>query len=183
MGLPLPITESLPLRWVSACGDYTVEIGEHCLEKTLCLAMKHFPNEVGTSLVGHYSDDGHVAHVLDLAPLSDDSRGARASFCRGVRGLKEFFANLFQETKGDVHYVGEWHSHPEGRPDASLLDDSNQAAISSDMSTGCPESILIIAGGDLRTEVLLKVYVYSRTRGKVVLKPLKQSGVFQFPDV
>jgi integrative and conjugative element protein (TIGR02256 family) len=133
------------------------------------LAATHHPNEVGTSLVGTYSDDGHRATVTALAPLTNDSRGARSTFYRGASGLGQFFRGLFTSSKGLAHYVGEWHSHPGGVPTPSGTDDANMFAIASAAEAKCPECILMIVAtnGD-RAE--LGVFVYSRTRGRIEMK-------------
>lgn len=105
--------------WRSECGTYTVVLEEQFLTDLVKVARKHYPNEVGSPLVGSYTDDGHEARISGIGPLSPDSRGTRFSFSRGVRGLREFFANLFKSSQGRVHYVGEWHSHPNGAPSPS----------------------------------------------------------------
>lgn len=134
------------------------------------LAIEHAPNEVGTSLVGSYSDDGTRAVVRDLAPVSNDSRGSRFSFMRGVQGLAEFFASVFRRSNGLQHYVGEWHSHPGGNPVPSPIDDANQSAIARDIRTECPEAILVIIGGEADAFDDLGVFIYSRTSGRVELE-------------
>lgn len=136
------------------------------------LAQTHYPKEVGTSLVGCYSDDGFEASVLDLAPLSSDSKGSRTSFYRGIAGLRKFFAKLCRSSAGRRHYVGEWHSHPNGTPIPSGTDNRNQLAIAKDSKTDCPECILIITGGTFSNFNELGVFVYSRKRGKVTLFPV-----------
>ena len=155
------------LKWQSDCQQYTVLIAEFCLLKMMEMAQEHYPNEVGTSLVGCYSDNGFEASVLDLAPLSPDSKGRRTSFYRGTAGLRKFFAKLRQTFSGKRYYVGEWHSHPDGAPIPSGTDDRNQLDITTDTKTNCPECILIIIGGPNFSE--LGVFVYSRKQGKVIL--------------
>jgi len=133
------------------------------------MARKHYPHEVGTSLVGRYSDDGFEAFILDTAPLSPDSRGSTISFYRGVAGLRKFFTKLRRVFDGKRYYVGEWHSHPNGSPLPSGLDNSNQFAIAHDRKTNCPECILVIIGGSLSSPAEIGVFVYSLTRGRVAL--------------
>lgn len=134
------------------------------------MAQTHYPNEVGTSLVGHYTDDGFEAFVLELAPLSPDSKGTRTSFYRGVDGLRTFFAKLRCAFKGKRHYVGEWHSHPDAAPSPSQTDDRHQLAIAADTKTDCPECILVILGGALSNFDAIGVFVYSRQHGRVMLR-------------
>lgn len=137
----------------------------------LKMARDQLPNEVGSSLIGTYSRDGRKATVTGIAPLPNDSRATRTSFIRGIDGLSQFFTKVFQRFRGRRHYVGEWHSHPYAAPTASGTDDANQSAIAEDPRVDCTESILLIIGGDMDAETTLQTYIYSRTRGKIVLQP------------
>lgn len=168
MGKGISINKS-SLRWQSDCGRYTVLISKSCLLKMVGMAQEHYPNEVGTSLVGCYSDDGFQASVLELAPLSPDSKGSRISFYRGVAGLRNFFTKLRETFSGRRYYVGEWHSHPDGEPIPSGTDNRNQLEIAKDIKTGCPECILIIIGGTNCNFDKIGVFVYSRECGQVKL--------------
>ena len=157
------------LRWQSDCKRYTVLISKFCLLKMTEMAQEHYPNEVGTSLIGCYSDDGFEASVLELTPLSLDSKGSRTSFYRGVAGLRNFFIKLRRTFSGRRYYVGEWHSHPNGEPIPSGTDSRNQLEIAKDTKTDCPECILIIIGGTNSNFDKIGVFVYSRKCGQIKL--------------
>jgi integrative and conjugative element protein (TIGR02256 family) len=137
----------------------------------LALAKRHAPNEIGTSLVGRYANNGWRAIVIGLAPLASDSKGSRYQFHRGVKGLRQFYRKLFERFHRQRHYVGEWHSHPGGAPAPSGTDRVNQSAIAADQKTDCPEAILIILGGHLSSTPSLGVFIQSRTHGLVELSP------------
>ena len=169
------MTDSTSLRWQSDCKKYTVRLSNDCFLKIRKMAQAHSPNEVGTSLVGCYSDNGFEASVLDLAPLSSDSKGSRTSFYRGVAGLRTFFTKLRQNFSGKRHYVGEWHSHPNASPLPSQTDDKHQFAIAKDTNTACPECILIIIGHTLSNVDEIGVFVYSRKQGRISLTPVHRS--------
>lgn len=132
------------------------------------MARAHYPKEVGTSLVGSYTEDGWRATVLHTSPLPADSTAGRLWFKRGIRGLKQYFSGLFAKSSGTTHYVGEWHSHPDGAPVPSREDDENMSAIVNDPDARCPECILVIVGYR-RTRARIAVYIYSTVRGRVDL--------------
>jgi len=134
------------------------------------MAQDYLPNEVGTSLVGSYSRNGHKATVMGITHLPDDSRATRTSFQRGINGLAQFFTRIFARFRGHRHYVGEWHSHPNAAPTASTTDDANQMAIAQNLQADCPEAVLLIIGQGNFEQIDLQAYVYSRTRGKIVLR-------------
>ena len=142
----------LPLVWQSADGRYRVKINRRCVQRMIRLAVAHYPDEVGTPLVGHYSADGQIAYVTSIAPLPPDSKGERFSFIRGVAGLPEFFHRLGRRFRGHRYRVGEWHSHPNAAPRPSGTDNENQSALASDEREGLPEALLVILGGDAATK-------------------------------
>jgi integrative and conjugative element protein (TIGR02256 family) len=154
--------------WRSADNEYTVTLEDGFLKAAQLRARQHHPKEVGTSLVGEYSNDGKEARVTGISPLPPDSCGTRFSFSRGVSGLTNFFATLFRKSRGRAHYVGEWHSHPGGVPVPSSIDDANMRASACDTKAHCPECILVILGFDAEL-TNVGVYVYSRAGGRLVL--------------
>lgn len=162
--------QDLPLQWARH-PDYHVEIDRRCIKKMSRLAAAHYPNEIGTPLVGHYSRDGQTAYVTSIGPVPSDSKSSRFSFVRGIVGLAEFFRGLGKRFRGKRYRVGEWHSHPEGLPDPSRTDDENQLALAKDKHEHLPEAILIIVGGHPTRRPSLGVFVYSRDRGRVDLTP------------
>src|SRR5512133_3115240 len=160
---------SIHSTWRSSCGRYTVQLTEECAAEMTRLAQKHYPREVGTALVGSYSDDGFCAQVTGLAPLTEDSRGARTRFQRGSRGLREFFDRVFRKSRGLVHYVGEWHSHPDGPAKPSNVDMASVVSIAQDLEARCPECILVIAATTSRATTF-GVVVCSVNAGNVQLR-------------
>ncbi|MDH7579047.1 MAG: Mov34/MPN/PAD-1 family protein [Bacillota bacterium] len=135
------------------------------------MAKEHYPMEVGTSLIGYYSDDGFDAFICRTAPLPPDSKGLAHMFVRGAKGMRAFFSRLLERYSGKKYYVGEWHSHPDALAYPSEIDDINMSAISSDVKTNCPECILVILGENFFELPKLGVFVYSRTRGRIDLYP------------
>lgn len=161
--------------WRSADGKYVVCVSARAYKDMLRLARKHAPVEAGTALVGTYSDDGHIATVAGLAPMTPDSRGSRFSFHRGVSGLGGFLRRLFRLSGGRTHYVGEWHSHVGGPPVPSPTDEQNMMEIAGDPRARCPECICVILGlNDDKGE--LAIYVFSAAPGRIDLVRLDPSA-------
>ena len=163
-----------PLLWISPCGEYRVRILRRCFLRMQRLAAKHSPDEVGTSLAGRYDENGHEAVIASLGPLTPDSVGTQFTFTRGIAGLWDFFESIRRRFRGSRYRVGEWHSHPSAVPIASATDDRNQMELALAVSEKLPEAVLIIVGGDLAKRPSLRVYVYSRERGKIRLHAAAQ---------
>ena len=155
--------------WHSSCGKYTVALDVKCLEKLADLACRAWPCETGATLVGSYSDDGFTARIDEAGPMPPDSMGKKMSFVRGVIGLRKFFNRIFSDSDGKRHYIGEWHSHPNGVASPSCTDDITSYAICENEKTRCPEMILLLIATDKKTVTGLGIFVYSRCRGRIEL--------------
>lgn len=161
----------LNLYWKSKCGKYSIIIEKQCINNILKLAKNSNPNEIGSSLVGSYEKDGYTAVIKDITPIPKDSVLTRFFFKRGAMGLKEYYKKLYYESKGKVHYIGEWHSHPYGEPIPSGKDNKTLFGICNNLKVNCPECISLIIGNNLNDDPELAVYVYSRTKGRIKLIP------------
>ena len=137
------------LYWKSATGLYRVKIERRCFLRMRKMAIEHAPIEVGTTLVGYYSENGHRAVATNIGPLSADSKGTHYGFVRGVAGLIEYFTKLHRRFRGHRYRIGEWHSHPANEPLPSDIDDRNQTQLANDAREVLPEAILVIIGSDL----------------------------------
>lgn len=169
MGKRIPVITPIHSKWKSQCGRYTVSVTNSCFIKMLELSRQYFPKEIGSSLIGYYSNDGFDAYVLDIAPISSDSIAERFSLYRGIEELQNYFKKLFKTHRGQIYYIGEWHSHPKGAPITSGIDDDNQIQISNDPKTNCPESILVIVGGNFLEKPEMGIFVYPRKKSRVEL--------------
>ena len=158
------------MTYRSRCGQYTVAVGLKAFKSISRIAQDHAPNEIGTSLVGHYSEDGKIAYIDDLAPIAPDSEGSPVGFCRGVEGAKEFYNSL----PDGLFYVGEWHSHPHRLADASDLEWESTKAIAEDEKVSISESILLILGESLTETCEMQCYLYSAKNGRIMFDSMNR---------
>ena len=107
------------------------------------------PNETGGVLVGYFDVPRRSVYVVDALPAPRDSAEHKTAFVRGVAGLREELEVIEARTGGQVGYVGEWHSHPDGAgvgpspDDAALL-----ASIAEEMRMdGWPGVMMIVGEG------------------------------------
>lgn len=136
-----------PMKWKSGEPACEVELSAAAIAAILRLADAAHPDEAGAALYGRYSDDGWLARIEGIAPVSSDSARGKFYFRRGVAGLATFFRRLFRRTQGESYYVGEFHSHPGGSPTPSSQDDQAQFAIAANHASQCGTPVLLIVGG------------------------------------
>ena len=145
-------------RFVSSDGRMAVEVSSSCFRGMLTMVNAAKGDETGSVLIGHYSDDGHLAVVESTRPSPKGSVRLRSSFLRTATGLKTFFENLFARSNGKRYYIGEWHLHPNSSVEPSPTDDATMSSISSDQNKN--GMISIILGGVPDKRLLIGVYVY-----------------------
>ncbi len=92
--------------------DWTVSIDHGLIQRIFAMRTAHVPEETGGVLVGVVDIPAKRIQLVDAAPAPPDSIASTASFERGTSGVQEYIERVFEQTRGQVRYVGEWHSHP-----------------------------------------------------------------------
>jgi proteasome lid subunit RPN8/RPN11 len=84
------------------------------LEKVRALRAAKLPNETGGVFVGHFDTSTSTIFILDTIPAPPDSKEYPVHYIRGSAGLRVAVENIKDRTATMLHYLGEWHSHPDG---------------------------------------------------------------------
>ena len=110
---------------------------------------RRLPNETGGVLIGYFDVPRKAVYVVDALPAPRDSVEHKEAFVRGYAGLREELAAINARSGGQVGYVGEWHSHPDGAgvgmsPDDTVL----LATIAEEMHLEGWPGVMMVVGGD-----------------------------------
>ena len=91
-------------------------------QEILASVAEFAPNETGGILIGDVNPIHKVVYVTKALPPPPDSRSTPYMFERGVKDVPETVRRIQSRTGGWIDYVGEWHSHPNGRGQMSQQD-------------------------------------------------------------
>jgi len=75
---------------------------------------RKLPHETGGVLLGSWDLQRGIVYVVAMVPSPDDSEERPTSYIRGCRGLEAAVSDAIARTGGQLQYLGEWHSHPDG---------------------------------------------------------------------
>jgi integrative and conjugative element protein (TIGR02256 family) len=106
--------------------------------------MAHSGRETGGVLLGWR--DAHnvvVEHVVGAGPAA---RHGRASFQPDASWQQARVAQLYEQSGRRLSYLGDWHTHPGGKPIPSRRDDRTLQHIASAAEARCPDPIMVIMG-------------------------------------
>lgn len=133
-----------------ALGDFRVSFSLAAVAAMRALRKKAAPNETGGVLLGSYDLSRSMLHILDALPAPPDSRQTPTYFVRGAKDLKPRVDRINLRSAGTIHYVGEWHSHPEGAAARPSDDDEDVFAhlVSHLAATGAPYVMTICGDND-----------------------------------
>lgn len=100
-----------------------VEIAASALEKILRYRQTEAAApEAGGVLLGRYILDTSDVVIDDITtPAGEDARG-RFSFKRSASAHQRAIDEAWNSSMGRIHYLGEWHTHPEPDPMPSSVD-------------------------------------------------------------
>lgn len=128
--------------------------------------------ETGGILIGRHERDGRQASVCEATSQPTDSSAGWAWFKRGSKGLKPLLARRWNE---GLHYLGEWHFHPNAGCTPSGQDLLAMAAIASQAQYACAEPMLIVLGGRVPDQYQLSATIFPRGEPPIFLKGRSRS--------
>jgi integrative and conjugative element protein (TIGR02256 family) len=139
-----PLTATFPgLTVVWDCGT---------LAKVRSLRAAALPAETGGAIVGYYDLNEDRVYVVDALDAPPDSIGTPESFERGVMGLLPRIEEIGRRSAGQIIYLGEWHSHPQGCTSKQSDNDLWQLLYLGDLleAEDLPALMFIVAEDDYR---------------------------------
>ncbi|WP_438479701.1 ThiF family adenylyltransferase [Oleiharenicola lentus] len=115
------------------------------------LRGENLPNETGGVLMGLVDRTHRSIAVVGLMPAPSDSMVWPTSFSRGSNGLSAEVARLGKRTLGNLTYLGEWHSHPEGCDSSPSAQDVIAVAMCAPntRADALPTLMMIVAADDV----------------------------------
>jgi proteasome lid subunit RPN8/RPN11 len=111
-----------------AAGSWTVVLPHAVVQDLRAQRRQRLPNETGGALVGVFDTQYRRVYIVDHIPSPLDSQEQPTGYERGLAGVKQELDRIRACTGGQVVYVGEWHSHPDGYSIRPSTDDENQFA-------------------------------------------------------
>ena len=119
------------------------------LDRVGSLRRGRLPSETGGVLIGYFDVLNRHVYLVDALPAPADSEEHRDAFIRGYAGLRDELDAIEARTGGQVGYVGEWHSHPDGAGVAMSSDDEELLqTVANEVRTDGWPGVMMIVGAD-----------------------------------
>jgi len=127
--------------------EWTFVVDTGVIERASVLRTQRLPTETGGVIVGYLDVTHRCVYVVDVLPAPPDSVEHRTAFVRGYTGLDERMKSISDRTGGQVGYIGEWHSHPEGADvKMSPHDEVLLATIADELQLDGQPGVMMIVG-------------------------------------
>jgi integrative and conjugative element protein (TIGR02256 family) len=148
------LNETLHLWWFPE-RECLVQLPDDLLNTMKTLAYEAMPNETGGTLVGYYSEDRRVAFVTQVLVAKTGARRERSGFFRPPDSVDDQLKKVLKESKSRTYFLGDWHSHPIGKPSPSSVDLGTLRGLARSPSVATDTPIMIIVGGDFDSRPLM----------------------------
>ncbi len=113
-GLVIPVPIDMAGVYRVAGEETRVSISKNVVASMRDYRAAQSPNETGGILIGSFDLKRNILHIVSALPAPADSEQSPTYFVRGARDLRPLMDDLAEQSAGQLHYVGEWHSHPDG---------------------------------------------------------------------
>ena len=159
------------------CAGYDVRISEAAWQAMLgCIDRSRRrckPDvETGGLLFGEWDDATRVIWVTDASEPPPDSRASRCRFVCGTSGTAEMNKDKRARSRGSVHFVGMWHTHPDAPPLPSDVDLSGAAEMVNSVDPPIRQALILIVG---YTPINPTPAAYLFTRGHFIAEAMPAS--------
>jgi len=105
----------------------------------------HYPNEFGGVFIGYKSN---LQFIITDILIPDQYKNGQTIFIREPGTLNERLSEIHKMTNGEIEYLGEWHSHPNGPTTPSRTDINAMQEIATDKNINIDKPLLMIAEVD-----------------------------------
>ena len=99
-------------------------------------------------MIGAYDMHRKITYVVDTVPSPPDSEEWPTAYIRGTGGLSRQVQEMSAATARMLHYVGEWHSHPDGSRLTPSCDDRKVLAWLGEISESDGTPLVMAIVGD-----------------------------------
>lgn len=105
-----------PFKAFQAVNDasWNIRFKDGIIERLNFEFMSAGRNETGGVFVGVCNYKTKTIHVICAITEPIDSQKSSIQFIRGQSGLSEKIAEIERKSGGQIGYIGEWHTHPNG---------------------------------------------------------------------
>ena len=129
------------------CNGWVCVLDLGPLDRVGLLRLGRLPRETGGVLIGYFDVPNRHVYVVDALPAPADSEEHQDAFIRGYAGLRSDLDAIEARTGGQVGYVGEWHSHPDGASVAMSDDDEELLrSVADEVRTDGWPGVMMIVG-------------------------------------
>jgi integrative and conjugative element protein (TIGR02256 family) len=104
-----------PARVVErSIGNFRLVTDEYVLTAVQRQRQAKLPRETGGVLLGAWDLSRKIVYIVATIASPEDSEEYATGYIRGCRGLEPAVSRAETRTGGQLQYLGEWHSHPDG---------------------------------------------------------------------
>lgn len=136
-----------PSSWARfSTNGYSVYVCDRLISEIQNERSKYLPNETGGVLIGSIDILRKIIYIFDSI-YAENSVNEREYFIRGDKTVLKQYEEYRDVTDGQICYVGEWHSHPDGCPTTpSSLDIKLLVHLTEHMAPDGLPVVMIITG-------------------------------------
>ena len=82
----------------------------------------NYKNENGGILLGKFNKKKNTYIITNISTTNSKDRKGKCFFIRSKKEAQVIINRFWKESKGEINYLGEWHTHNEEYPTPSFID-------------------------------------------------------------
>ncbi len=129
------------------------------LSDTIILQMskiyKDMGREQGGILLGRFSECLKIIEITEIIEIRAENNSP-FSYCRNVKTAQAIVNQKWNESNGEINYLGEWHTHPGMKVFPSNTDIKSLIKMEKNVENHIPFVLLMIIGKDNEVNIIVR---------------------------
>lgn len=136
--------------------DWSIFINDKVIGIISDFRLSKLPNETGGILIGGVDTYYKKIYITNVMTAPTDSIERPTLFIRGLEGVPEELYRVKEVTNHNLHYLGEWHSHPKNSNlSMSGYDKLQFAELLEEAKYNGQPALMLILGDDCQFELYI----------------------------
>ncbi len=111
--------------------------------------------ELGGILLGRFSDCSKIIEITEIIEIETKNHSP-VSYCRNVKTAQTIIDRKWNESNGEINYLGEWHTHPGMKAIPSTTDINSMVKMGKHVEKYIPFVVLMIFGKNNEVNIIVR---------------------------
>lgn len=110
------------MRRFSLNNELKLVLEDNALNEIYKYEPENYLHENGGILLGKFNNEENIYVITNVSSTNLKDKKGKNFFIRNKKQAQSIINEIWRQSKGEINYLGEWHTHRENHPSPSFID-------------------------------------------------------------